>query len=123
MACQERIILINASTITSTSVSTAYAVPAKFLRWAGLISVTTITGTAPTLDVTLQHSGDGTNWVTLLAFTQLGSGSANSTAHLFAAAATDYLKPILPYVRASYVVGGSASPTFNGVSVSFLLSI
>ena len=83
-------------------------------------TVGTITGTSPTLDITLQHSSDGTNWVTLRAFSQLVSGSANSTTHLFAASATDYLIPVLPYVRASYTAGGT-TPSFGSVTVKLLL--
>ena len=37
------------------------------------------------------------------------------------AAATDYLNPLLPYCRLSYVIGGTASPTFNAVAVKLLL--
>lgn len=121
MSCQKAITLINAQTITSSSASTAQALPARGSKgWVGVVSVGTVTGTSPTLDITLQHSSDGTNWVTLRAFTQLVSGSANSTAHLFAAAATDYLIPLLPYVRASYTAGGT-TPSFGSVTVKLLL--
>lgn len=121
MSCQKAITLINAATITSTSQSTAQPLPAICKAWVGVVSVTTITGTSPTLDIVLQHSSDGTNWVTLGTFSQLVAGSANSTAHLFAAAATDYLRPLLPYVRASYTIGGTSTPTFNAVTVKLMI--
>lgn len=120
MACLNTLALLAASTINSTAQSTAVAIPKDARRWVGVLSVTTITGTSPTLDITIQHSSDGVTWVTLIAFTQLVAGSANTTFHKFAAAATDYLIPLLPYCRLSYVIGGSAGPTFNGVAVSLL---
>ncbi len=121
MSAQKAITLINAATINSTSTSTPQTLPGRCKGWVGVVSVTTITGSSPTLDITLQHSSDGTNWVTLRAFSQLVGGSANSTAHLFAAAATDYLIPLLPYVRASYTIGGTGTPTFNSVTVKLLI--
>jgi alpha-D-ribose 1-methylphosphonate 5-phosphate C-P lyase len=121
MAIQKTLTLIDAATIIATSASTAQSIAPMYKRWVGVVTVGTITGTSPTLDITLQHSSDGTNWVTLRAFTQLVSGSASTTTHLFAAAATDYLVPLLPYVRASYTIGGSNSPTFNTVTVKLML--
>ena len=35
------------------------------------------TGTNPTLDIIIETTIDGTNWKTLLTFTQLGNGAAN----------------------------------------------
>lgn len=89
-------------------------------KWVGYLSVGTITGTTPTLDVTIQHSADGTNWVTLCTFTQLTGASGNTAQHVFAAAATDYLRPLLPYVRVTHTAGGTL-PVFNSLTVNLLL--
>jgi hypothetical protein len=121
MACQTKIPLLASSTITASGTSTAVVLPAYYNCWVGFVSVGTITGTTPTLDITIQHSSDGTNWVSLIAFAQLVSGSASTTTHKFAAAATDYLIPLLPYCRISYTIGGSATPTFNSLAVTLLL--
>jgi hypothetical protein len=121
MTANKAIVLINNQTINSTSAGTAQSLPFSTKAWVGVVTVGTISGSSPTLDITIQHSSDGTNWVNLIAFTQLVSGSASTTTHRFAAAATDYLIPLLPYVRASYTIGGTGGPTFNNVTVRFLL--
>lgn len=121
MACQDYVTLLAASTITSTSTSAAVALPKGKNRWVGVVSLTTVTGTNPTLDITIQHSSDAANWVTLIAFAQLVGASASTTTHKFAAAATDYLNPLLAYARLSYTIGGTDTPTFNGVAVKLFL--
>lgn len=119
MACQEALTLINGATITETGAGSSVSPSPRKNKWAAYLSVGEVTGTNPTLDVTIQHSVDGTNWVTLIAMTQVTTSSA--VEHKFASSATDYLKPILPYVRASYVVGGTDEPTFAAVTVKLLV--
>jgi hypothetical protein len=122
MAANKQITFHKADIITATENTSAQAVSLPgHNRWVGFIKVGTITGTSPTLDVKIQHSADGTTWVDLLTFTQLTSGSANSSEVKFASSATDYLKPLLPFVRATKTVGGSSSPTFNAVTIQLLL--
>lgn len=119
MSLNNTTLLLPATTLTVTGAGVAIATPYQVTRWALVLSVAAITGTTPTLDVTVQHSLDGTNWITLRAFTQLAVAGANSTVHLLAAAATDYLNPILPYIRASYVVAGT-TPSFASVTIRLL---
>src|SRR5687768_8292984 len=119
MACQEAISLINAATITETGAASAQPLPQRKNKWAAAISTGTRTGTSPTLDVLVEHSENGTDWLTLATFTQITGASAHEVK--FAAAATDYLKPLLPYARASYTVGGTGTPTFNSVTVKLFL--
>lgn len=79
----------------------------------------TVSGTNPTLDVTLQASADGLgNWTTLAAFPQRTTSNAAATG---AHTVPDKLVAIMPagkhYVRANFDIGGSSTPTFPGVSV------
>lgn len=120
MAATKQIVLINAATITSSSASaaTAVALPGHN-KWAAYVVVAgAVAGSSPTLDITIQHSVDDTNWVTLIAMTQLTAAASETK---FASSATDYLKPILPYVRASYTIGGTGGPSFAGVTLKLLL--
>ncbi len=122
MAARKQIVLINSATVTATG-NTA-AVPndiPKHNRWIAFLSVGAIAGTSPTLDLVIQQSCDGVNWVTLHSFTQLTEESADSVQQGFAAQATDYLKPLMPYLRVARTVGGSDTPTFNNVTVKLLL--
>lgn len=118
MAATQEIILVDAQTITATGQATAVKLPAGARYWVAYLKVASVSGSSPTLDVTVQHSADGSNWVTLIAMTQATGATVE---HKFAASATDYLKPLLPYVRASYVVGGTGSPTFTGTTVKLLM--
>lgn len=122
MTANRYLTLVGASTITSAdngTYSSASTVPPHARKFVIERAVTTITGTSPTLDITVQHSFDGTTWYTLLALTQIVSGSASSTAAQFLGTSTDYLKPLGNFVRLAYAVGGSSSPTFNGLTVRF----
>ena len=118
MAIRKIINLLTSASITASADAAAVAVPMEYSKWVVTTSLGTVTGTSPTLDITIQQSADGTNWITLIAVTQRVAGSASTVLHTFAAAATDYLKPMLPYMRASYVIGGTSTPTFNTVSVN-----
>lgn len=113
--------LLTSASVTASADATAVALPGNFSRWVVTTSLGTVTGTSPTLDITIQHSIDGTNWITLIAVTQRTAAHASTVLHTFAAAATDYLKPLLPYVRASYTIGGTNTPTFNTVVVNFFV--
>ena len=113
--------LVTAASIIATAQSTAVAVPPNNNGWCISTSLGTVTGTSPTLDITIQHSIDGTNWATLTTVTQRVAGSASTVLLTFASTVTDYLKPILPYVRASYVIGGTSTPTFNTVQIDILV--
>jgi hypothetical protein len=65
------------------------------------VKVTAKSGTSPTLDVTMQYSFDGTNWVDHTTYTQFTDvGAAVKTATIFGIAH-----------RLKLVVGGSDTPT------------
>lgn len=68
----------------------------------------TPTGTNPTLDVTIQTSKDKVTWRTLITFTQAtAAGTERKSAGGFDR-----------FVKAVLTIGGTASPTFPGVSIS-----
>lgn len=79
----------------------------------------TVSGTNPTLDVSLESSADGvTGFTTLASFPQRTTSNAAATG---AHTAPDKLVAITPvgqpYVRVLFNIGGSNSPTFPGTSV------
>lgn len=122
MTASRYLTLLGTSTITTAengTYSSASTVPPHVKKFAVERAVTSITGTSPTLDITVQHSFDGTTWYTLLALTQIVTGSANATTVQFLGTSTDYLKPLGNFVRLAYTVGGTNSPTFNGLAVRF----
>lgn len=113
-------ILVNGVTQTATNNTATADISTIFGRaWVAQISCGTVTGTSPTLDVTIQQSLDGTNWSTLIAFTQITS--SNAVELKYAASSADYAKPLLNYVRCAITVGGTDTPTFNTVTVRLLI--
>lgn len=73
------------------------------------LAVTAVSGTDPTLDVTLEHSKDGTTWVTLGTFAQKTAISAEHKV----------FGPVDRYVRAIFDIGGTATPTFTKTLTGF----
>jgi hypothetical protein len=65
--------------------------------------VTAVTGTNPTLDVTVETSPDNSTWTTVSTFTQ--KTAAGSQHKLFS--------PIDRFVRVTETIGGTATPTFT----------
>lgn len=67
------------------------------------------TGTSPTLDVKVQYSPDGNTWF---------DGASSSFTQITGASTPNVLKltSIGEYIRVFATIGGSASPTFTGVS-------
>lgn len=121
MGTKRVVTLLDSVDITATANGTAQALPGNYQRWVVTTAIAAVTGTTPTLDVTVQHSADGTNWVTLTAVTQRTDSHANTLLHTFAAQDDDYLRPLLPYVRAIYTIGGTDTPTFNDVTVKIIV--
>jgi hypothetical protein len=119
MAANYALTLLNSETVTTTGASPSQLVPQGYNRWIAQVSVGTVTGSTPSLTVTFEHSYDGANWTTLIAMTAITASSAQEVK--FAAAATDYLKPLMSYVRVSYAVSGTGSPTFNTTYARLLL--
>lgn len=65
------------------------------------LTVTAVSGTSPTLDLSLQTTADGTNYYTVGSFTQ--ATGATSEAKIFG--------PLGATSRWRWVIGGSATPT------------
>lgn len=66
--------------------------------------VTARTGTNPTLDVVIEDTLDGTNYISLGSFTQK-TAAANEGISIVA--------PTGDRIRVRYTIGGTASPTFT----------
>lgn len=75
----------------------------RFDQLIASLNVTAVTGTNPTMDLTIQWSLDGVNWVTVMTFTQA------------TAATQEYETLTTPFgsrLRASYIIGGD-TPDFT----------
>jgi hypothetical protein len=88
-----------------------------------------ITGTNPTLDMRVQTDLDGQgSGTTALTFTQVTTeqvGYVGGTTPRYEVPGSDPLTGVFetganPYVRADYTIGGTATPTFPGVSVELV---
>lgn len=63
--------LVASAARTATGTGSAQCGFGRYEKFTFQLDVTAASGTTPTLDVTIQHSIDGgTNWFTLVAFTQ-----------------------------------------------------
>lgn len=70
----------------------------------GTLTVTAASGTNPTLDVTLETTGDGTNYYTVGAFTQK-TAAATADAKVFG--------PLGALSRWKWTIGGTDTPSFT----------
>lgn len=117
MTLTKQITLASAVTITATGAQTEVALPATCKNCSGYMLVSgPVTGTTPSMTVTLQHSADAATWRDLVAFAAItATGSLNAMR-----ANTENLVPLLPYVRASYTVTGT-TPSFGAVTIVLLV--
>lgn len=67
------------------------------------LAVTAVTGTTPTLDLTIQDTVDGVNWFTIATFNQV-TGVTNAVQRVTI--------PFTDQLRASWVIGGT-TPSFT----------
>ncbi len=83
----------------SNSVETQF-----FRNLLGILNVTAVSGTSPTLDVKFQESMDGTNWIDIpsAAFAQ---ATATGLKRL-------EFSTLAPYIRAVYTIAGT-TPSFT----------
>lgn len=103
-----------------TTYGPAAYVGADRLIQARLLIGGTVTGTNPTLDVTLEACSDaaGTGATTIATFAQKTATEAGAVGIAPAAppVAAGILPASKPYLRAKFVAGGT-TPVFNGVAV------
>lgn len=121
MASLLKVQLLTSATITATSAGSTVALQDYHRLPNGYVECTgTVSGTSPTLDIIFQHSPDGTTWATLVSFTQITATNAKEIKlrQAFTAAANPLV--VLPFVRASYTIGGTDTPSFAGVSAYLL---
>lgn len=71
------------------------------------VNTANVTGTNPTLDIKLQTSADGTNWIDV-SMTAPQLTAAGSSATVFSAGAK-----LSNFVRAVATIGGTDTPTFD----------
>lgn len=84
-----------------------------------------VTGTNPTLDVVIQESSTGTgSWTTIATFTQVTDeqvGYIATATPRYEVPGEDPLAVVFrttkDYLQASWTIGGTATPTFNDVSI------
>ena len=98
---------------TATFVSAAINIPeASFLGVQVLVA--SVTGTSPTLDVSLQVSFNGTNWATLQDAQSSFSGQGVIALDQLTAAGSSFMQCMFGgvYLRLNFVLGGT-SPSFT----------
>lgn len=113
MAANKVYTLIPTSALSSTGVGGNILLSPYDNRWIAYLSVGNVTGTTPSLTVTVQQSCDGVNWLPLIAFTAV-TASGSVPQQLFTPSSADYSKPLMPLVRASYAITGT-TPNFANV--------
>lgn len=105
MASVQKAILAAAGTRTATTTFDSVSIDGFTKDFAAIIVATAFVGAAPTLDVIIEHTIDGTNWFTLCTFTQLTSAGKEIK---------NITIPVLPTVRAVATLGGTiTSATFK----------
>jgi hypothetical protein len=88
---------------TATATGTAFST-ADLDSLTGTLTVTVVSGTNPTMDVTLETTADGTNYYTVGAFVQK-TAAATADAKIFA--------PLGSLSRWKWTIGGTDTPTFT----------
>lgn len=119
---QVRDVLLNVSgadddpqmTITADTYGPVVYIGESRMMSARLIIAGTVSGTLPTLDVSLQSSADGvTAWATLAAFPQQTLSHAQAIGTQTAPAKVVCVTPVgRPYIRVFFDVGGT-TPSFG----------
>ena len=132
------IVLLSAAARTTTATSSSFSVPPGVVAVTFLTDQNTVTGTSPTLDISIEVSPDNSTWFGVARFTQqtaaserfqtlhfIGSESLSQThsTNLLGSegaevAATGGVSNALimcppPYIRAIATIGGT-NPSFNG---------
>ena len=97
--------LVSSQTITTTTSFSSVITAPNLHEAIGFLSVSAVSGTTPTLDLTIQTSHDNTNWVTVFTFTQVTSATT------LYAVPTTFNTPFLKYARAVGTVAGT-TPSF-----------
>lgn len=114
--------ILPSSVLTTSSQSTAIdpegaTAPSGIILFQAWVAV--VTGTSPTLDLYIDESDDNSTFYEIAKFLPITVGS-----HLIAATktTTNQYQAVgnrqRRYLRARWVTGGSATPTFNGVIVN-----
>ncbi len=110
MASVQKLILAPLELRTTDFTSEAFSPDDSTVDFVAVLVCTAVVGGAPTIDVKLQHTIDGTNWFDLVTFTQLtatGSELKNITT------------PVLSQVRAVIDLGGTITSATCKVELAF----
>lgn len=106
-----RFAVLTSSARTATGTSSTVCQLGRYTKYAMALVVTAASGTTPTLDVTWQHSIDGgTNWFTVVAFTQATTTTTALKVESEVEAATAEVWG--DCMRVSYTIGGT-TPSFT----------
>jgi hypothetical protein len=111
-----------AATNTQTTQSREYPELGAFAKAIFVLDVSAVSGTTPTLDVTIQGFNEASGkWHTVVTFPQQTATSAASplaaSSALVQAANLDFTR-----YRSQWVVGGTATPTFTFTLVAIVHS-
>jgi hypothetical protein len=89
------------------------------------LAVGAVTGTSPTLDVYIEDTLDGTNWNIIGKFAQLTASNQLSVINMLleqgSTAVTNFSPLWAERWRLRWVIGGTATPTFNAATVTWII--
>ena len=108
MASISKLDLLEATALTASITTDAQALTAAADDFIAFLNVSANNGTT-TVDATVQHSPDKTNWITVATFTQIVNVTGTQ-AILHGAFATAN-QPLFPNVRSVVTLGGTPSAT------------
>lgn len=96
MASQSKITFINEA-LTASKTSDGVSLP----RSKEFIGTLVVSGNTGTVDCTIEHSPDGTNWFTLATFAQIGGATGSE--------ALNITSSVLPHVRGVATLSADAT--------------
>lgn len=121
MASTKKITLIDDETVTATANGSTFSVDGTDTKPVIHVVVGTVTGTSPTLDIDIEVSADGTNWLLLDEPAQLTTTNDTETIPFKLIEAGTNGGQLMPYIRATKTIGGTDTPTFNNTTVFILV--
>ncbi len=100
--------LLQDTTLDATTTGSPLCLPRQSDDFVLYLKAVNSAGSSPTLDVTIQHSDDESNWFTLDTFTQATTGTSSQVKQINSASTH-----LLKCVRAVATLGGTGSPSYN----------
>lgn len=110
MSSVQKLVLAPLELRTTDTTTEAQSPDNNWVDFVGILVCTAVVGAAPTVDVKIQHSVDGSTWFDLTTFTQL-TAAGNELKNITA--------PVLSQVRAVIDLGGTITSATLKVELAF----